>query len=156
MEFGSPKCMLSLFLSFLACKPKPVATQSNTAPRLAESLGTTEFRKIYRGDSISLYRLGAPNSGDVQIAGQAVLEGPIVLKDKDFASIRSFLLNDEHFIFDANVRCRLRPTHALLIWMNGKEIQVLFSNRGKCPNIGFQSQAGKKILSLSKDGQKNL
>ena len=72
------------------------------------------------------------------------------------AKIQQFLLRSKNYVFGANVRCRLRPDHALVIRKGETTYKILLSKRDRCPKLRFVSPDNKTVISLRPKALKRL
>jgi len=118
--------------------------QKQLSPKLTKRIGTDFSKTIVQSSDYALYLW----SGEL-------LEPKKLIPDKQLR-IQKFLRNSNNYIFGANVRCRLRPNHALVMKNKGNSYRILLEKNNRCPKLKFVSPTKKTVVSLRPKAWKHL
>jgi len=122
----------------LACMQKQIS------PKLERRIGADFGSMIQQSSSYQLF------SWEQELKNQKTLEKSAQ------QSIQQFMQNPQNYVFGADVRCRLRPDHALVLKENETIYKILLSKNGNCPKLRFLSAGNAAVLSLRPKAYKKL
>ena len=118
--------------------------QKELSPKLTKRIGTDFSKTIVQSSDYTLFRWNDE------------LQEPKKLGPGKQLRIQKFLRNSNNYVFGANVRCRLRPNHALVMKNKGNSYRILLENNNNCPKLKFVSPTEKTVVSLRPKAWKNL
>ncbi len=125
--------------------------RSEPDQKVNEAFGADLMTVIKSADKVELVTVSVGKNADAKktLQGHEVTGEPVIMDDAAVRQLRQLIYADDTHMFNANSRCRFRPSHGVIFHAGEKTASVLIA-APRCPKWSFSTDPKRTIITVRK------